>query len=76
MLGNVTSASQFSVKSDKEQKLRFAFRIYDMDRDGFISNGELFQVSYIRHADVTLDTKYCLKSTRRIFVCVRNSHAL
>lgn len=35
---------RFSVKSDKEQKLRFAFRIYDMDRDGFISNGELFQV--------------------------------
>lgn len=22
-----------------------AFRIYDMDRDGYISNGELFQVS-------------------------------
>jgi serine/threonine-protein phosphatase 2B regulatory subunit len=36
--------SQFGVKSDKEQKLRFAFRIYDMDRDGYISNGELFQV--------------------------------
>jgi Ca2+-binding EF-hand superfamily protein len=24
--------------------LRFAFRIYDMDNDGYISNGELFQV--------------------------------
>lgn len=24
--------------------MRFAFRIYDMDNDGFISNGELFQV--------------------------------
>lgn len=36
--------SQFSVKGDKESKLRFAFRIYDMDNDGFISNGELFQV--------------------------------
>jgi len=40
----IEGLSQFSVKSDKEQKLRFAFRIYDMDRDGFISNGELFQV--------------------------------
>lgn len=36
--------SQFSVKGDKESKLRFAFRIYDMDNDGYISNGELFQV--------------------------------
>ena len=23
---------------------RFAFRIYDIDNDGYISNGELFQV--------------------------------
>jgi len=36
--------SQFSVKGDKESKLKFAFKIYDMDKDGFISNGELFQV--------------------------------
>ena len=36
--------SQFSVKGDKESKMRFAFRIYDMDNDGYISNGELFQV--------------------------------
>ena len=36
--------SQFSVKGDRDAKLRFAFRIYDMDNDGFISNGELFQV--------------------------------
>ncbi|XP_033830587.1 calcineurin subunit B type 1b [Periophthalmus magnuspinnatus] len=35
---------QFSVRGTKEQRLRFAFRIYDMDNDGFISNGELFQV--------------------------------
>ncbi|XP_043284883.1 calcineurin subunit B type 2 isoform X1 [Venturia canescens] len=44
----IQGVSQFSVKSsaqgDKESKLRFAFRIYDMDNDGFISNGELFQV--------------------------------
>ncbi|KAM4751208.1 calcineurin subunit B type 1b [Anableps anableps] len=36
--------SQFSIRGDKLQKLRFAFRVYDMDKDGFISNGELFQV--------------------------------
>ena len=39
--------SQFSVKGDKESKLRFAFRIYDMDNDGYISNGELFQVFWL-----------------------------
>jgi Ca2+-binding EF-hand superfamily protein len=27
-----------------DRKLRFAFRIYDIDRDGYISNGELFEV--------------------------------
>jgi len=36
--------SLFSVKGDRDKKLRFAFRIYDIDQDGFISNGELFQV--------------------------------
>ncbi|XP_040819475.1 calcineurin subunit B type 2 [Ochotona curzoniae] len=40
----ILGTSQFSVKGDEEQKLRFAFSIYDMDKDGYISNGELFQV--------------------------------
>lgn len=43
----IQGVSQFSVKGDKLSKLRFAFRIYDMDNDGFISNGELFQVIII-----------------------------
>jgi Ca2+-binding EF-hand superfamily protein len=30
--------------TDDEKKLEFAFNIYDMDRDGYISNGELFTV--------------------------------
>eukprot|EP00742_Colponemidia_sp_Colp-10_P000637 GILJ01000695.1.p1 GENE.GILJ01000695.1~~GILJ01000695.1.p1 ORF type:complete len:192 (+),score=34.94 GILJ01000695.1:41-577(+) len=30
--------------SDSQKKLRFAFSVYDIDGDGFISNGELFQV--------------------------------
>lgn len=33
-----------NIQGDKESKLRFAFRIYDVDNDGYISNGELFQV--------------------------------
>ncbi|KAK2491084.1 hypothetical protein MC885_000474 [Smutsia gigantea] len=30
----ILGTSQFSVKGDEEQKLRFAFSIYDMDKDG------------------------------------------
>ncbi|EKD13528.1 calcineurin regulatory subunit B [Drepanopeziza brunnea f. sp. 'multigermtubi' MB_m1] len=40
----VSGLSAFSTKGNKEQKLRFAFKVYDIDRDGFISNGELFIV--------------------------------
>ncbi|XP_032164070.1 calcineurin subunit B type 2 [Mustela erminea] len=40
----VLGTSQFSVRGDEEEKLRFAFSIYDIDKDGYISNGELFQV--------------------------------
>merc|ERR1712087_60190 len=40
----IQGVSQFSVKGDKNSKLRFAFKIYDIDNDGYISNGELFQV--------------------------------
>ena len=40
----VSGLSAFSSKGNKEEKLRFAFKVYDVDRDGFISNGELFIV--------------------------------
>ncbi|CAG0912841.1 unnamed protein product [Notodromas monacha] len=40
----IQGVSQFSVKGDKESKLRFAFRIYDLDNDGYISNIELYTV--------------------------------
>ncbi|KAK9711104.1 Calcineurin subunit B [Basidiobolus ranarum] len=36
--------SVFSSKGNKHEKLKFAFKVYDIDRDGFISNGELFLV--------------------------------
>ena len=40
----VLGMSKFSSKAEKKEKLMFAFRIYDIDNDGFISNGELYQV--------------------------------
>ena len=63
----VSGLSAFSSKGNKEEKLRFAFRVYDIDRDGFISNGELFivlkmmvgsnlkdqQLQQVRHANAT-----------------------
>ena len=40
----ITALSVFSVKGDSVEKLKFAFMVYDIDCDGFISNQELFQV--------------------------------
>lgn len=40
----VSGLSAFSSKGNKQQKLEFAFKVYDIDRDGYISNGELFIV--------------------------------
>ena len=40
----VSGLSAFSSKGSQEEKLRFAFKVYDIDRDGYISNGELFIV--------------------------------
>ncbi|VDM16961.1 unnamed protein product [Hydatigera taeniaeformis] len=44
----IEGMSQFSVKGNKEAKLNFAFKIYDVDKDGYISNGELFQVIVLK----------------------------
>jgi len=40
----VGGLSAFSSRGGREEKLKFAFKVYDMDRDGYISNGELFLV--------------------------------
>eukprot|EP01089_Gocevia_fonbrunei_P007220 TRINITY_DN18298_c0_g1_i1.p1 TRINITY_DN18298_c0_g1~~TRINITY_DN18298_c0_g1_i1.p1 ORF type:complete len:178 (+),score=40.96 TRINITY_DN18298_c0_g1_i1:13-546(+) len=40
----IHALATFCDKSNSEGKLKFAFQVYDIDNDGFISNGELFQV--------------------------------
>lgn len=40
----VTGLSIFSSKGNRAKKLKFAFDLYDIDKDGYISNGELFAV--------------------------------
>uniref|UniRef100_A0A060T7P1 Calcineurin subunit B n=1 Tax=Blastobotrys adeninivorans TaxID=409370 RepID=A0A060T7P1_BLAAD len=40
----ISGLSAFSSKGAQEEKLRFAFKVYDIDRDGYLSNGELFIV--------------------------------
>jgi len=40
----VGGLSAFSSRGGRDEKLQFAFKVYDVDRDGFISNGELFLV--------------------------------
>eukprot|EP00179_Madagascaria_erythrocladioides_P008468 CAMPEP_0198313136 /NCGR_PEP_ID=MMETSP1450-20131203/4260_1 /TAXON_ID=753684 ORGANISM="Madagascaria erythrocladiodes, Strain CCMP3234" /NCGR_SAMPLE_ID=MMETSP1450 /ASSEMBLY_ACC=CAM_ASM_001115 /LENGTH=230 /DNA_ID=CAMNT_0044016115 /DNA_START=93 /DNA_END=786 /DNA_ORIENTATION=- len=39
----ITALSTFHVGTD-EEKLRFIFRVYDINADGYITNGELFKV--------------------------------
>ena len=40
----VQGLNSLSAGASQEEKLRFAFAIYDINGDGFISNGELFLV--------------------------------
>jgi Ca2+-binding EF-hand superfamily protein len=40
----VMGLSRLSSAGRDEDKLRFAFSIYDINGDGYISNGELFNV--------------------------------
>ena len=45
--------AQFSGRDTEDRRLQFIFRIYDMDRDGYISNGELFQVKVQQNFKLT-----------------------
>ena len=57
----VSGLAMFTTKNvDKQKKLKFLFNIYDLDRDGLISNSELFQVGL--HGFITVICKYCCRS--------------
>ena len=43
--------SSFTVSDNKKEKLKFAFKIYDMDEDGFISNSDLYNVLHMMVGD-------------------------
>jgi len=43
--------SHFTEAGDTERKLKFVFKMYDIDQDGFITNGELFTVLKLMVAD-------------------------
>jgi hypothetical protein len=52
-----------NAESEGDRKLRFAFNVYDLDKDGFISNEELYEVSHSRNfshilVNFTLPTLY------------------
>eukprot|EP00037_Helgoeca_nana_P014227 m.132580 g.132580 ORF g.132580 m.132580 type:complete len:177 (-) comp22460_c0_seq1:937-1467(-) len=53
----IKGISLFSTRGDKRKKLEFAFKIYDIDKDGFISNGELFQVLKLMVGDNLKDVQ-------------------
>jgi len=53
----ISGMAQFSTQADIEAKLRFAFRIYDFDNDGYISNSDLFQVLQVMVGKNLKDTQ-------------------
>ncbi|CEM08560.1 unnamed protein product [Vitrella brassicaformis CCMP3155] len=36
--------AKLTAGTDESEKIKFAFEVYDINKDGYISNGELFQV--------------------------------
>lgn len=44
----ITTLSVTRYPSDEEQRLQWAFQIYDLDGDGYISRGEMLHVVKVR----------------------------
>ena len=52
----IVALSVFSTKSAHEPRLRFAFRIYDINNDGFITEDDLYKVLKMMVGDNISDT--------------------
>ena len=53
----ITGLASLSTSSNDKEKLKFAFKVYDFDEDGFISNGDLFTVLKIMVGDGLKDAQ-------------------
>ena len=40
----INGLAALSSGANEKEKIKFAFKIYDLDEDGYISNGDLFKV--------------------------------
>jgi len=59
----VYGLARFAVREDdNDKKLEFLFKIYDLDRDGYISNGELFKVSFYSNCNFLKHNMCMVKS--------------
>lgn len=62
---HVPFSAKLTAGVDEKEKMRFAFDIYDVDKDGHISNGELFGVMKMMVGNNLNDQQVC-----EIFVSV------
>lgn len=53
----ISALSTFSEEGNSTGKLRFAFQLYDTDGDGYISNGELFDMMKLISEDQLTDVQ-------------------
>eukprot|EP00455_Lapot_gusevi_P023977 TRINITY_DN2488_c0_g1_i1.p1 TRINITY_DN2488_c0_g1~~TRINITY_DN2488_c0_g1_i1.p1 ORF type:complete len:177 (-),score=55.00 TRINITY_DN2488_c0_g1_i1:288-818(-) len=53
----ISALSIFANTEQKAEKLRFAFKIYDVNNDGFISNGDLYRILKTMVGDNLDDTQ-------------------
>ncbi len=51
----ITGLSTLTSSTNTEDKIKFAFEIYDMNHDGYISNGDLFQTLKLLTGDNLTD---------------------
>jgi len=53
----LSALSIFCSEEQKDAKVTFAFKVYDVNNDGYISNGDLFRILKIMVGDNLNDTQ-------------------